>query len=415
MLTAAILAVGGYALIGTRSALRALFLVAAVRVLNPAVAQVLPEAGALAWIVVLVASLRILSACRESDFSALWPLLIYAAVVALLAVAASANASISLMKLLTFTLSSAAALVGFRQLEKEQHERIMRWISSLWFSVAALSLPAYMFPSVGYTVNNEGFQGILNHPQAFGVVLAPAAVYFTVLASEARHKGAWILSVSAAAIWAMIFTSHARTAVIAAFFSLVAAVLVAGADEDPARKALRRRLLRLLFFVISLAVIGIVSLGPVRNAFTGFVYKGEEKVHGDVGEAFYDSRGKGVQALWENFLEKPITGHGFQVYPSGDFPGGIKRVWGIPVSASVEKGFVFVAALEETGVVGAAFLLLLLASLYRTVAASNDVRWVAVFLSCLFVNFGEGVFFAAGGLGLYFWLLIGLCASRGRT
>ena len=36
----------------------------------------------------------------------------------------------------------------------------------------------------------------------------------------------------------------------------------------------------------------------------------------------------------------------------------------------------------------------------------RDFRWHALFFACLFVNFGEAVFFAVGGPGLFLWPLI---------
>ena len=41
--------------------------------------------------------------------------------------------------------------------------------------------------------------------------------------------------------------------------------------------------------------------------------------------------------------------------------------------------------------------------------------WVAMFFGCLFVNVGEAVFFSIGGLGLHFWLLIGLAVAVAGT
>jgi hypothetical protein len=87
---------------------------------------------------------------------------------------------------------------------------------------------------------------------------------------------------------------------------------------------------------------------------------------------------------------------------------------GLPISAPVEKGFLPTAILEEVGIPGAlGFLGLFLTLLYR-VYRTGDQPWAAVLLTSIFVNLGEALFFSLGGLGLYFWIWIGL-AIRGTA
>jgi O-antigen ligase len=131
-------------------------------------------------------------------------------------------------------------------------------------------------------------------------------------------------------------------------------------------------------------------------------------------DAFYHSRGANIKTQWENFLASPLLGHGFGVYPGGIPEKKIVYFMGIPISASTEKGFLPTAALEETGIVGALLLMALLISLGRQVYRQYDPRWLAMYFACLFVNFGESVFLSSGGLGLFFWILIGLC-TRGSS
>ena len=49
---------------------------------------------------------------------------------------------------------------------------LRRWFTTVQAVVIASSLPLIL-SSAGYFTNGVGFQGILNHPQAFGVYLAP--------------------------------------------------------------------------------------------------------------------------------------------------------------------------------------------------------------------------------------------------
>ena len=84
---------------------------------------------------------------------------------------------------------------------------------------------------------------------------------------------------------------------------------------------------------------------------------------------------------------------------------------GIPVSAPVEKGFLPTAILEEIGMLGTVLFLIFIAFLTNAVVEGSDIRWAGMYFGCLFVNVGEAVFFSVGGIGLLYWLLIGLSAS----
>ena len=124
------------------------------------------------------------------------------------------------------------------------------------------------------------------------------------------------------------------------------------------------------------------------------------------------SRGAGLADQWQNFRAHPFIGTGFGVNPGGGFVGSPVTVLGIPISAPVEKGFLPTAVLEEVGIPGALAFLVLVGALVRQAYRTGDLVWLAVLLTCLFVNLGEAVFFSMGGLGLLFWLWMGL-AIRG--
>lgn len=82
---------------------------------------------------------------------------------------------------------------------------------------------------------------------------------------------------------------------------------------------------------------------------------------------------------------------------------------GIPVSATVEKGFMPTAVLEETGVLGAVLILVLLAFLVVPVARYGDIVAFWILSTALLLNFGEMIFFTMGGNGLYLWIVMGFC------
>jgi hypothetical protein len=104
--------------------------------------------------------------------------------------------------------------------------------------------------------------------------------------------------------------------------------------------------------------------------------------------------------VWQNFLESPLIGIGFEVSKSHYFEENATLFY-----APIEKGFLPLAVLEETGVIGTFFFLVFLVTYMRSLGNSLNVPGLAMFLTFLAVNCGESMFFALGGHGAFGWLL----------
>jgi len=164
-------------------------------------------------------------------------------------------------------------------------------------------------------------------------------------------------------------------------------------------------------------VVGALGLatGKVGAVLTDYAFKGSKGEVNSLGGAFYESRGSGVLSEWQNFVNRPLTGNGFGVYPDGHFSSGVQYFAGIPISAPVEKGFLPTAVLEEDGIPGALALVVMILLLGREAWRHPDLRWRALFCACLGINIGECVLLAPGGIGMIDWLLIGLAVSAHRA
>lgn len=400
---------GAYSLISPTAALRAMSLIAIIRFLNPTLVEFPDGTEAVAWISVLLAALRLLAALSRREIRLLLPLGIYATIVAALAVISSVVVEVSLMKLATFTVVSAAILVGWSRLDAAGRQGLVLWIGSLITAVLVLSLPTFFVEAVGFAVNGRGFQGVLNQTQAFGAFLVPVVVWMTAHAFASRRSCSALALGVLGGLWLLMLSSQSRNAAVASLLALGLGAGLVWLVQEGAGRRQGQRLLAAMGALASVLIISALVVPAVGERVEGFVGKwGEGK---DVAEAFQDSRGWLIDLQWQNFLASPRTGHGFQVYPSGVFPAGVTEVMGIPVSASVEKGFIGTAVLEETGIIGAVVFVGLLIDLLRAAMATGDPRAVCLLLACLFVNLGECVLFAMGGLGLYVWLLIGMAVT----
>lgn len=396
-------------------ALQTMSLVVLLNFLNPALVQLPDYSGIISRLLILIAVLRIILPNMVSQFRLVIPLLVYCLVVFALSIFVSRAAEISLMKLFFFGTTVSGVLVGFASIDKAETESLMQWFLSIAFVVVILSLPTYFSGAVGFKRNGFGFQGILNHPQAYGAFLAPYGAWILagIVSATVKYRSLSVAVMFSFYLLLNILISKVRTSALALVLGIMTPIALSFGGLIKGQQFRSSRIF-VIGSALGLAGLCAVVIQPGAWDFvTSFMTKGKGN-EATIEEAFYSSRGKAAESHWYNFLARPFTGHGFGIYPSGEFPSGVKRFYGIPISASVEKGFLPSAILEETGLIGAIAFLWFLVSLIKRVLISSDIRWVCMFFACVFINVGEAVFFSVGGIGLYFWLLMGLCVASAK-
>jgi len=401
-----------WALTGRKQAIQALSLAVIIKHLNQSLYTYPGEFGVIAWLLLILAGLRIFLSASSRQLKLILPLLAFSTLVLLLmTVQDNRYPDVSAMKLFVFSYGAAALLVGYACVQDDEANELATWIFSLMATVVLLSLPTLAFPAIGYT-QFKGFHGILSHPQTFGPVLSPLVAW--LLGGILFKKNSKLLAPAMATLGlvALIILSEARTAVVAVLLSLASTFIVIFFKRRRFAGFRVGRTLGLALAVVVALAIGMASSSGIRQTLTGFVFKHQTK-NLNLDDAL-SSRSGGVASQWHNFLNKPITGYGFGVYASGEFPSGVVRVMGIPISASVEKGFLPTAILEEVGLPGTLAFLYFIVGVARRVIGNGDPAWIAVFFACLFVNIGEMMFFSLGGIGLYFWLFLGLSTRMGK-
>lgn len=392
-----------YALTGKEQAIKALSIVAISKSLNPAIYAFSPETGILAWLVFFLASSRIIL-FSWNNFIRTVPLYVYSVVILMLSIFASVNPEISLMKLITFTIGAAAVILGYSSLDEEQSERMKAWFFSIYFVIILLSLPTFVFPNIAYNRNGQGFQGILNHPQSFGPMLAPIATWLLAGVLFEKSKKQLLAVIVCVMLITLMVLSQARTSLTAVFVSLFFFFFMLQIKKKSFKNAYSGRAILVGIALVLSSVIAFSSSTVIQDKLTGFVFKRDST---DIDEAL-SSRSGGIVSQWHFFLKSPVLGNGFCVYPWGELPMGVTYYNGIPISAPVEKGFLPTAILEETGLIGAIFFIYFLYQLFKICLKNANLKYVCMFLSCIAINVGEVFIFSMGGIGLFYWLLIGL-------
>lgn len=387
-------------------AIKSLALAAVLKYLNPAIYAFPQELGILGWAVFAASSARLLLT-NISKTSVSVPLFIFAFVAAALSTFTSHQPAISLLKILVFTVGAAAVIQGSISLRREESMRVRTFLLTLIATISLLSLPTFLYPNVAYNRNGTGFQGILNHPQTFGPVLVPLAVWLLV-GLFFRKKEKIVLNIFIVlGLVALMIASQARTSLVTVALCLLSVFFINLKNNNYYKSYSISRAMKLGVFSVFFLAAGILASDKLQTSLMSFIFK---RSSSNLDEAL-SSRAGGVTSQWSYFLEHPIVGNGFGVYSWGSPPEGVTYFMGIPISAPVEKGFLPTAILEEVGVVGAVFFLFFLYKLYSHLRRHRDLRLTGVFASAIFVNIGELVFFSLGGIGAFYWAFIGLSIS----
>jgi hypothetical protein len=343
-----------------------------------------------------------------------WPVWLFALVSALCSMATSPALDISIMKIITFALAATAVPVAYNHLSARQMQKMQSWMLTVGVTVIGLSALTLLKPGWGAGANG-GLQGLLNQPQALGIFIAPFAAWSIAGVLLMQRRASRLELWMAAGMLVLIVLTRARTAAFATFFGVGIAIIARLLSRRGAQQAALGRPLALGALAVAALAVLLTSTAQFSSMATEFAFKGTQRENRDLGAAFYDSRGGGVVSQWRHFKQQPLFGNGFGVYPDGKFRSGVVRFAGIPISAPVEKGFLPTAVLEEGGIPGAVTLALLIFWLARYAWRSTDLRWRAMFVTCLGMNIGECVFLSPGGIGMFDWLLLSLALFSYRT
>jgi hypothetical protein len=398
-----------HALRGTRQTVEALFVLAFAIMVNKTLVPV--DVSLMRWAVLACAGTRVIWDTVVTDQpipTAFWWLTALVTVMMVFAMVTSWLPTISLFKSISFFMGTGTAVLA---LHRTRHLSKYWQSCLLTFSVFVVlgSLPLYTVPSYGFARNGVGFQGLLAHPQTYGPISAILTAYVTGLVIF-RQQRSWVLILTILAGWVGVYFSLSRTGLLA--------ILLGGGITIPLGLKKREwydRLPQLVqgpgLVLVILAVSTFFALyGPdLVEKGTEFLMKDNRPAETTVVGVFEAARGGTTERSMENFRNAPLTGIGLGV-PSDLSQTRIEYgPFGVPIGASVEKGFTPTAVLEEIGLVGAGLLLLFVAVLLKPVFGSHgNVPLAWMVMVAVLINMGEAIIFAVGGNGLFFWLVVSI-------
>lgn len=325
----------------------------------------------------------------------------------------SSAKSVSVLKAVSWVVVMTTLIAAWGSLRSDERERLARQLYRGLVTVMVLSLPLLVLPH-GYLRNGTGFQGIMDHPQAFGPAMAILAAWSAGLIlgdKSPRWVGVFIVMVASF----LVLLSEARTAGLAFIIGVSLAIATAPALSG-------RRLLDVLpglrspriHFVIGLMLcVTIVASASLGARLANYLTKSGRAEGGSFVSIYEQSRGASMQAMWDNIQSYPVTGIGFGVASeAGAMEIRRDPILGLPVGASVEKGVLPLAVWEELGVLGLAFVAAWLVMVLRR-GASAGVVPLAAGWTALLLNMGESTLFSPGAMGMSSLIILSWMLASG--
>lgn len=416
----AYLVISAYALFSRRQAIEALSLSWLFSMLNPGIAAEATAAPIGRYAVLLAAAVSVLArskVLRESGRISRLTMttLLLGGFFVIHAVLFSPVVDVSVLKAASWALAMTTLVAAWTGLTEAERAALADRIFRGLVVVMLVSLPLIALP-VGYLRNGTGFQGVLNHPQAFGPTMALLGAW-AASRMLGEKKPSWLLVALVGACLVLVVLSEARTAGFALVLGMVVAVVtVSGLSGRPVRVVLPGLRSRRVVLVAALALVGaILSAAQLEALVTDFIAKsGRAEVHSAL-EAYERSRGGKMEEMWANIEKKPLQGIGFGVASDPrDMQVARDPVLGVPTGAPIEKGVLPLAILEEVGLLGFALVAAWMWMLLRR-GARGGIAPVAVTLTALFLNLGEATFFSPGGFGLLSLLLVAWAFASGSS
>lgn len=306
---------------------------------------------------------------------------------------------VSMLKAVSFSMTVLALLICWAEIGDKERTIAGYFLFGSLGVIAFASIPFVALPA-GYFRDGKGFQGVLVHPQNFGPTMAVLASVLVAKYLTDKKLALWTTGILGLSItW--ILLSRARIGGLA----FVAGVVLGSASDmvrgwlSTSAASLRIRRVR-LFYVIAASVIAAVAAGPwLAGRITEYVQKGAETE--SLTETAMASRGMIIDTMLRNIESYPAAGIGFGVGSDLDYYAIVRDPFlGLPVMATVEKGVMPIAVVEETGFLGALVTYPWLLFLAVRAAKGGLVSSI-VFWTVLATNIAEANFFSPGGQGMF--------------
>jgi hypothetical protein len=405
-----------YALFGRINAIIALVFAWLFSILNPELSGTMDSGGLSRYLLIFcaISSSLIRKRNKKNGIPSYFILITLVLLIFLVAhsILFSAIPDISVLKSVSWGLTMMALILLWQGLTGAEIATLADHVFWILVAVMTFSLP-FLNSYAGFAINGSGFQGILNHPQAFGATMALLGAWsIGRLLSKPTPELKTV--VIAGTCFILVFLSEARTAGLAVILGVGTTLLtiapVSGRKFAENAPAINNK--KFIFVVLAFLVIVLLSATAMTEFIVNYLLKSGRAQDGSLLELYFGSRGHLIDPMLENINGAPFRGIGFGIasHPS-EMVVSRDLIIGLPTGAPIEKGVAPVAILEEIGIFGSVFVLIWLMVLLRGAALGGMVPY-AVCVTALALNLGENTLFSPGGYGLLAMILFGWAYAR---
>ena len=306
---------------------------------------------------------------------------------------------ISITKIILWSSLSVSLLLAFYSLSIQETLQLKK--NFFWFLLILIliSFILHFIPSIGYSWDKKGLNGIFFHPQTFGIVVALfSSIVFVILLKQKYFslKNFFLLTLFILC-FILTFLSASRTAYLSLLLSTLTFMIYSIFQKKKnffnIYEIFNNKIFKIFIIIILLALIFFFYLH--YEEFLIFIKKGYTV--NSLTELYTSTRSVAIDPLIENIKSKWLTGIGYGL-PSKFDPiilnlNNFDNVlyFLIEYRPQAEKGLIFFLVLEELGIIGLLiFVIWLISLISRTILLGNNIELIIIFI-ILFTNLAEAV------------------------
>jgi len=349
-----------------------------------------------------------------------WALVAFCFTSAVCSVLSGYYVHIALLKLGNFFAVTTATLLAVEVIRRRRIDMTPWFVACIGTIVAIGLVSIPLGQSTNWLryrgLNDPGgasFNGALLHPNSHSSLAAPAFIFMVATNVYSTYRNRWICKWMAVVLAVFMVFSQARASIVASAVGLAVIILYARPTRAWHGWRLKVHVRRgtligvAVAAIAGLAVADVSTGGAISRKVIGFANKSTNQESLDTGQVIKSREGL-IALSWENFLNSPIYGIGFQVSTQEYFKQNATLF-----TAPAEKGFLYTALLEEGGVLGTAAFALFFVMFVGNLMATRNVPGLAVFMTLMVATTFEVGIFAMGGSGTFFWTIAGAALMLG--
>jgi hypothetical protein len=238
---------------------------------------------------------------------------------------------------------------------------------------------------LGFVVNGHSFQGLLSHPNTFGIFVS-FFIITTLIKFEINPRSFNLMNILLIVLaMYFIFLSKSRTSFITITFIIFLFVFL----------KLRKNFAGLIIYASLLSFI-FLFIFSTNSIIIDFLFKGQDN--------FLFSRQNQLNNALADIFINPLFGNGFGV------PALDKVSFSFSFDYYVEPGNLFLAVLRYSGIFGLCIFFIYLYHLFNFSFKKNPIL-IIIPLFLILLNLGEMFFFSTNGLGIWVYMFTAIYIS----